>query len=291
MPIRLLICNADDFGMDEAVNHGVARAFREGAVRSTSLLVRGRAWRHAVELARGLAGLETGLHLNVTEGACAAPAARVGLLAHPDGAFRFDPDDLPASLGALRARSAGPSFLGQLRSELLHQAERFAATGLELGHVNAHHYFPLLSPALFDVYVSVAEELRVPFRGMVRPMLDLLRTPPGDVAAMEERVRRAGAAAPSVSLSSTHDAAPEPPGRDAFLRAALDRLREIDADGAAEAVEQVCHPVAEPGVPRDGYAWARRLETELVTAPALLELAAGRGWRLGGYGALAAAGG
>lgn len=36
---RLLILNADDFGMCNAINEGIIRALREGLIRSTTLMV------------------------------------------------------------------------------------------------------------------------------------------------------------------------------------------------------------------------------------------------------------
>ena len=37
---RTLIVNADDFGLSDGVNDGIVRAYTNGIVRSTSLMVR-----------------------------------------------------------------------------------------------------------------------------------------------------------------------------------------------------------------------------------------------------------
>ncbi|HEX6961320.1 MAG TPA: ChbG/HpnK family deacetylase [Lacipirellula sp.] len=61
---RLLIVNADDFGLSEGVNRGILRAQREGILTSASLMVRGPAAAHAAESAEHL-GL--GLHIDLGE--------------------------------------------------------------------------------------------------------------------------------------------------------------------------------------------------------------------------------
>lgn len=62
-----LIVNADDFGLSQGVNRGIAEAFRNGIVTSASLMVRGRAAEDAARLARRLPGLGVGLHLDLGE--------------------------------------------------------------------------------------------------------------------------------------------------------------------------------------------------------------------------------
>jgi predicted glycoside hydrolase/deacetylase ChbG (UPF0249 family) len=64
---RLLIVNADDFGMSTGVNRGVIRAHSEGIVTSASLLVRRAAAADAVRIARGYPRLSLGIHLETEE--------------------------------------------------------------------------------------------------------------------------------------------------------------------------------------------------------------------------------
>jgi predicted glycoside hydrolase/deacetylase ChbG (UPF0249 family) len=62
-----LIVNADDFGLSDGVNRGIARAHRDGIVTSTSLMVRGTAAPQAAALALELPELSIGLHLDLAE--------------------------------------------------------------------------------------------------------------------------------------------------------------------------------------------------------------------------------
>ena len=64
---RSLIVNADDFGLTEAINAGIERAFLRGIVTSASLMVRAPAARSAARRAGNLPGLGVGLHLDLGE--------------------------------------------------------------------------------------------------------------------------------------------------------------------------------------------------------------------------------
>jgi chitin disaccharide deacetylase len=64
---RVLIVNADDFGLSSGVNRGIARAHDEGIVTSASAMVRQDAIEEAAELARGRPRLAIGLHLDLSE--------------------------------------------------------------------------------------------------------------------------------------------------------------------------------------------------------------------------------
>lgn len=65
MDARLLIVNADDLGLSEGVNAGIAAAHERGIVTSASLMVRKPAAGEAVELARDLPSLAVGLHIDL----------------------------------------------------------------------------------------------------------------------------------------------------------------------------------------------------------------------------------
>ena len=64
---RVMIVNADDFGLSPGVNAGVVKAHEEGILTSASLMVRGRAARDAAAYARGTPSLSLGLHVDLGE--------------------------------------------------------------------------------------------------------------------------------------------------------------------------------------------------------------------------------
>jgi predicted glycoside hydrolase/deacetylase ChbG (UPF0249 family) len=64
---RVLVVNADDLGLSDGVNRGVARAHDEGIVTSTSAMVRQAAIEEAAALALERPELGVGLHVDLSE--------------------------------------------------------------------------------------------------------------------------------------------------------------------------------------------------------------------------------
>ena len=64
-----LIINADDFGISRGANYGIIDAYKNGVVRSTSIMAGMPAFDHAIELLKscdGLEGLGCGVHLTLS---------------------------------------------------------------------------------------------------------------------------------------------------------------------------------------------------------------------------------
>ena len=62
---RLLLINADDFGMCHAINEAIFRTLTEGLVRSTSLMMPCPWALHAIHLLREHPDIAFGVHLTV----------------------------------------------------------------------------------------------------------------------------------------------------------------------------------------------------------------------------------
>lgn len=65
--MKKLIVNADDFGFSKGINNGIIESHVNGIVTSTSLMVKGKAALHAVELAKNIPKLGVGLHFQITK--------------------------------------------------------------------------------------------------------------------------------------------------------------------------------------------------------------------------------
>lgn len=63
--MKSLIVNADDFGYSKGINEGIIKAFKEGIVTSTSLMIYGEAVKEAAELAKKNPDLGLGLHFQI----------------------------------------------------------------------------------------------------------------------------------------------------------------------------------------------------------------------------------
>jgi hopanoid biosynthesis associated protein HpnK len=134
---RRVIFSADDFGLTEAVNEGVERAYRDGVLNATSLMVAGAAVEDAVARARRNPGLEVGLHLVVIEGPAVLPPAAIPDLVDARGWF-------PSAQLRLGVNyTFRPRVRRQLAAEIRAQFAAFAATGLPLRHADAHKHMHL----------------------------------------------------------------------------------------------------------------------------------------------------
>jgi len=148
---RRLIVSGDDFGVAEEVNEGILRSHRDGILGQTSLMVTGAAAAHAVALAKATPSLAVGLHLVLAQGRPAAPASAIPELVRADGAFRDTPIRNGLRYAWAYVRAAGRA---QLVREIDAQLAAFAATGLELAHVDGHlnmHLHPMVLPILLEL--------------------------------------------------------------------------------------------------------------------------------------------
>jgi chitin disaccharide deacetylase len=138
---RRLIVNADDFGLNPAVNRGVARAHEEGIVTSASLMVRASAAEDAVDYAKANRRLSLGLHADLAE------------WVYSDGEWK-----------ALYERAA-PDDARAIAAELETQLELFEQlVGRPPTHIDAHQHVHRQRPAA-RVFKALASRLAVPLRG------------------------------------------------------------------------------------------------------------------------------
>jgi len=155
-----LIVNADDFGVSEEVNEAVIRAYREGVLTSTSLMVTGAAFEQAVRLARENPGLGVGIHLVTVVGKSVLPHSEIPNLVDKEGNFSNNPTAAGIKyFFSLRARR-------ELRKELAAQFEKFHSTGLPLSHIDGHLHLHA-HPVIFDAALELGarygtRRMRVP---------------------------------------------------------------------------------------------------------------------------------
>jgi hopanoid biosynthesis associated protein HpnK len=151
---RTLIVTGDDFGLSSGVNQAIIRAHREGILTSASLMVTGKAFEEAVELARANPGLSVGLHVVLLQGRSVLPYEKIPHLV--DSAGNFSNNAFLAGMGYFFSGKVQQ----ELRGEIKAQIERYLSTGLRLdflsGHLNIH-----VHPAVFSILIELAREFGV----------------------------------------------------------------------------------------------------------------------------------
>jgi len=167
--VKLLVVNADDFGLDPAVNAAITKAHTDGLLTSASLLIAAPHAAEAIEFARSHPKLGVGLHLCLVDGRAAAPPDKIPSLATADG-------QLPPSPFALSARlSLNRQFDADIETELRAQISRFMATGLRPTHFDTHQHTHI-HPRVLKIVMRLAREHGVTFiRAPVQPLLPSIR--------------------------------------------------------------------------------------------------------------------
>ncbi len=172
---RLLIINADDFGMCHANNEAILRTLREGVVRSTSLMVPCPWAPHAMRLLRENTDMPFGIHLTV-----------VGDTAN----YRWGPltskTDVPSlvdELGYFYISDRHPEFLAgarldEVELEFRAQIEAVLVAQLQPTHLDWHSLADGGRTDIFEMTLGLTREYGFALRVHDR--------------ARAERLRRAG---------------------------------------------------------------------------------------------------
>ena len=161
---RLLVINADDFGLAPGVNAGILEAHAAGTLSSTSAMVNTPAFADGIALARERApSLGVGLHLNLVAG---RPLTRVPSLTDAaTGCFH--------ALGALARRAlAGAVRADDVRRECDAQLAALTRAGVRPTHLDSHRHAHALPGVLPAVLASAhAAGVAIVRRPLDRPSL------------------------------------------------------------------------------------------------------------------------
>ena len=241
--------NADDFGFASDVNEGIVRSYREGIVRSVSLMANGAALDHAADLARRNPGLGVGCHLTLVQGQSVARPGQA----------------LPASLRQLLAT---PLESLDPRGEFRAQVDSLLARGIRPTHVDTHKHVHLL-PGVLDAALRVADEYGI---GWIRKPFDVPVLPSNGLRAclaaavrpfripFEDRLRKSRCRTTEYFAGFAATGALQPASLAALLRSLPDGTGEL-----------VCHPgVCGPELERaeTRLKQSRQAEMEALCSPA-----------------------
>jgi len=169
--MKQLIVNADDFGLTPGVTHGIIKSFREGIVRSTTVMMNFPECQQAAIELKKANGLGIGVHLLITAGTPILPAMQVQSLVDHEGRF-LSVEKVIAHLKDIN--------LDELRREWVAQIDRFYNLFGTPDHLDSHHFIHLI-PSFFKVFLELAQAYELPIRfplpipAMVDQPISLLR--------------------------------------------------------------------------------------------------------------------
>lgn len=257
-----LVVTADDLAYSEGVDRAILAAYREGIVRSTSLLVTFPRSGDAAEMARQERGLEVGLHIDLVEGVPISDPADVPTLVDPHGRF-LGLVRLFSGVATRRVRAS------DIAREVRAQVDRARSLGTPALAWDSHQHTHLF-PRIARIVGAIAREKGARWVRRARPGPG--RTWKGAAlglatAASSPFFRGVPGNDRLVDLTFRH------PPADATSVALLATLEGV--------VEVVTHPGPPEGDPNDRIAALRAHDLAVLTDP-LLRRALGEGavhWR------------
>jgi chitin disaccharide deacetylase len=166
---RLLIINADDFGMCHAINDAILRSLKEGVVCSTSLMAPCPWALHAMHLLRENPDIPFGVHLTVI---CDTVNYRWGPLTCRDKVpslldetgYFYSPERIPEFVAQAK--------LDELEVEFRAQIDAVLAANLTPTHLDWHCLRNGRRADIFDLTLRLAKERGLAVRVAERPLID-----------------------------------------------------------------------------------------------------------------------
>ncbi|HLX06076.1 MAG TPA: polysaccharide deacetylase family protein [Candidatus Binatus sp.] len=163
---RVLILNADDFGMCHDQNEGVIRGLKEGVFTSSTILVTCPWFEEAAQFARNNPDADLGVHLTLTAewdrykwGPVLGPRAVPSLV------------DERGYLWQTVAQVYEHARLDQAEAELREQIEKAFSAGIDATHLDSHMGTLQLRADYHEIYARLADEYRLPIRLASRKLM------------------------------------------------------------------------------------------------------------------------
>ncbi|MCZ4058879.1 chitin disaccharide deacetylase [Pantoea sp. LMR881] len=248
---KLLIVNADDFGLCKAQNYGIIDAFVNGVVTSTTAMVNAAGSAQAATLSAAHPELDIGLHFVLTTGQPLSPLKEL--------------TDEKGKLGELfwLKAQAGTLPLAAIANELECQFLRFVKLfGRLPTHIDSHHHVHMHSQ-LFPLVETFAKDKGIAIR-----------------------IDRRAAASSHIQLCgslSTHGFESGFYGEKITQKLFLELL-DRSALREEQSLEMMCHPsFVDNTLLKSRYCFPRLIELDILTAPSLKQAIAERGYQLGSY--------
>jgi len=270
---RLLIVNADDYGLTEGISRGILHAHREGIVTSTSAMPLGPAYPKVAKWLADEDELGVGIHLAaVGEDPPLLSAREIPSLVGKHG-------HLCESYSGFLARAlTGRINVDELRLEFTAQLETVLELGVPITHLDAHQHLQLW-PSVCAVVIELATRFDIPAvrvpRFRARNPVALGVTVLG--ARLARRAKQAGLAFPldAVGIECAG------PLDELRLPSVLARL----ADHGHANAELTVHPGESEDLDRARYRWGYQWEDELsaLVGPVAKRAVAAAGFTLATY--------
>ena len=138
-----LIVNADDFGLNPKINEEILRSYRDGILRSVSIMANGNSFIEAANLVKDYE-MDVGVHIALVDGIPVNEPSRVSSLINSEGQFLKDSNSF------LKRYLLGRISLDDIKKEFALQIEKVIDHGLKITHLDSHQHLHVL-PQIFEI--------------------------------------------------------------------------------------------------------------------------------------------
>jgi predicted glycoside hydrolase/deacetylase ChbG (UPF0249 family) len=149
---KLLIVNADDFGLCKEISEGIIKAFSDGIVKSTSVVANGRYFKEAIPFLRD-SGIDVGIHLTLT-GSEKPVSNGINGLVDKHGFF------LKSYKYVVPRILLGHFDQEGLEQELSSQINLLLENKINITHIDSHQHLHLLPP-IRDTVIKLAMKFKI----------------------------------------------------------------------------------------------------------------------------------
>lgn len=247
---KILIVNADDFGLSHGTNYGIVEAHRHGIVTSTTAMMNATGIEHAAALSADFPALGVGLHFVLSYG---VPLTNMPSLARE------------GVLGKWLWETAGSGLLkdDEVVAELHRQYDSFVSLfGRMPTHIDSHHHAHFI-PQVWQHVASFARDKGLPLR------IDWQATRQQNITVQDIR-------GVDYFISDFY-------AENVSSRFILDALERATVENE-QTVELMCHPgFVDKIVMQSRYCHPRLDELEVLTSPTLKQHILEQGFLLGNY--------
>ncbi len=154
--MKYAIINADDFGLSDSINKAIIQSFKEGILKSASLLINSKKTQEAVELAKKNPQLDLGIHLCLVQGSPVSKHKNIYSLLGSNGYFLKNHFDFLIKLWSGRIN------LYEVELEFNEQIKKALEYNLNITHIDTHQHIHLY-PSILKILVRLAKKFGIPW--------------------------------------------------------------------------------------------------------------------------------
>lgn len=151
-----LIINGDDFGINEKVNEGILKSYRDGILRSTSLMANGKSFDNAVKIIKSNPELDVGVHLTLVEEKPILDTSKLPSLLDENGYF------LKRTIDFSKKYFSEKISVDEVRMEFAAQIEKILDYEIKISHIDSHRHLYIL-PKILDITIELAYKYNIKF--------------------------------------------------------------------------------------------------------------------------------